>query len=168
MQTSAIQVRKARAADAERLAVIFAASWRLAYRGIIPHLHLERLVELRGPAWWTKSLDASGGGALALELAGEIGGYATVGRSRWPLSYKGEIYELYMAPEYQGVGLGEHLFEGARHLLDQHRLKGLLVWALTENEGACDFYRRRGGRPVARSHESYGSTKVPKLAFGWP
>jgi ribosomal protein S18 acetylase RimI-like enzyme len=104
---------------------------------------------------------------LVLELAGEIGGYVNFGRSRWSLPQEGEIYELYMAPAYQGVGLGEHLFEGARFALDTRKLSGLLVWALTDNDGACAFYRRRGGRPVAKAFERMSGQLVPKLAFAW-
>ena len=72
-----------------------------------------------------------------------------------------------MAPTHQGVGLGEHLFEGARHVLDAGRMSGLLVWALADNTGACDFYRRRGGRPVARTKERMGDRSLPKIGFGW-
>ena len=102
-----------------------------------------------------------------LELAGEIGGYVSYGKSRWPLSYQGEIYELYMAPTHQGVGLGEYLFEGARSALDVAGLSGLLVWALADNEAACDFYRRRGGRPVAKTKERMADRALPKIGFGW-
>ena len=70
-----------------------------------------------------------------------------IGSSRQRGPYQGEIYELYLDPIYQGLGLGEHLFEGCRHTLDMRKLNGLIVWALLDNTAACDFYWRRGGRP---------------------
>lgn len=166
MKTAEIIVRKALPADADALALVFAESWRLAYRGIVPHLHLERMILQRKAPYWLKVVER-GDRTLVLELAGQIGGYVSFGKSRWPLPYEGEIYELYMAPTHQGVGLGEHLFEGARHVLDSNRVSGLLVWALAENTGACDFYRRRGGRPVAKTKERMGDKALPKLGFGW-
>ena len=166
MRTVDIIVRKAKPSDADALAVLFRESWEQAYRGIIPHLHLQRMIQQRSAAWWTKTI-TRGDRTLVLELAGQLGGYVTFGRSRWPLPYEGEIYELYMAPTHQGVGLGEHLFEGARHALDNSRMSGLLVWALAENTGACEFYRRRGGRPVARTKEKMADRALLKLGFAW-
>ena len=166
MKTAEIIVRKAAPTDAAALSTLFRDSWQLAYRGLIPHAHLERMIRSRSDAYWTSSIKR-GERTLVLELAGIIGGYVTYGRSRWPLPYEGEIYELYMAPTHQGVGLGEHLFEGARFMLDNARLPGLLVWALSDNEAACEFYRRRGGRPVARTKERMGNRTLPKIGFGW-
>lgn len=166
MKTAAIIVRKAEASDAEALADVFRGSWQQAYQGMIPHLHLERMIRQREAPYWIAAIKR-GERFLVMELAGQIGGYVSFGKSRWPLAYAGEIYELYMAPSYQGVGLGEHLFEGARHVLDSARLSGLLVWALADNTGACEFYKRRGGRAVARTKERMGGKTFLKLGFGW-
>ena len=166
MKTSDQLVRKAKRADAAALADLFRDAWQLAYVGIIPHLHVRSMLQSRVPEWWVRAI-GNGENTLVMEVAGVVGGYVTFGRSRWPLPYQGEIYELYLAPSYQGVGLGEHLFEGARHALDMRQLSGLLVWALAQNEGAVAFYRRRGGKVVAKSSERYGSAQVPKLGFGW-
>ena len=77
------------------------------------------------------------------------------------------IYELYLDPVCQGVGFGEHLFEGCRHALDMRKLRGLIVWALLDNTPACDFYWRRGGRPVASTFTKIGGAKLEKVAFTW-
>ena len=75
--------------------------------------------------------------------------------------------ELYLDPIYQGLGLGEHLFEGCRHALDMKRLNGLIVWALLDNTAACDFYWRRGGRPIANAYTRIGGERLEKVAFTW-
>jgi hypothetical protein len=46
-------------------------------------------------------------------------------------------------------------------------MKSLVVWALADNEPAVDFYRALGGRPVARSSETFGTKTLDKLALGW-
>lgn len=105
---------------------------------------------------------------IVLEFEGKVAGYATFGTARTRCKAQGEIYELYLAPIYQGVGLGEHLFEGCRNQLDRAKIKGLLVWALADNTQATNFYWRRGGRPIASVHESFGGKKLEKIAFTWP
>ena len=80
---------------------------------------------------------------------------------------QGEIFEFYLDPIYQGLGLGEHLFEGCRHTLDMRKLSGLIVWALLENRAACDFYWRRGGRPITSAFTKIGGARLEKVAFTW-
>ncbi len=164
--SSSVRVRRARVADAKALAEVFRQSWVQAYRGIIPHTHLQNLIRRRGTAWW-RSATRSGDDILVLEAGGKIAGYATLGPCRRRGLQQGEIFEIYLTPKYQGLGFGEHLFEACRNRLDQRLLRGLLVWALAENTGAIDFYWRRGGRPVARTTERIGSTSLEKIGFAW-
>jgi GNAT superfamily N-acetyltransferase len=163
---SEIKVRKGIPGDAKGIADVFRNSWQHAYRGIIPHQHLENTIKRRAADWWTGAI-RSGDSVLVLEHAKTIAGYATVGVSRTRGPYQGEIYELYMTPSHQGLGFGEHLFEACRATLDQKRLRGLIVWALAENSMATDFYWHRGGRPVAQMIERIGGAKLEKVAFGW-
>lgn len=162
-----VSVRKAKPADGEALAGVFRESWEMTYRGIIPHLHLECMIRRRGADWWRSSI-RSGEGTLILEVAGKVAGYATFGSARTRGPYQGELYELYLLPLYQGLGLGERMFEAVRHGLDSRGLKGLVVWALLANTPACDFYWRRGGRPVASTIDRIGGKRLEKVAFSWP
>jgi ribosomal protein S18 acetylase RimI-like enzyme len=163
---SEIKIRKGKPADAKAVAEIFRLSWQQAYRGIIPHLHLEGMVKRRGADWWANVI-RSGDSLLVLQHEREVVGYATLGVARTRGPCQGEIYEIYLTPIYQGLGLGEHLFEACRHGLDEKRLKGLLVWALADNTLAMDFYWRRGGRPIAQTLERIGGAKLEKIAFAW-
>jgi GNAT superfamily N-acetyltransferase len=163
---SKVRVRGAKQGDAKVLARVFKDSWLLAYRGIIPHLHLDSMIRQRTADWWRDAVK-TGDSTLVLELGGNIAGYATLGSSRARGRYQGEIYELYLDPVYQGLGLGEHLFEGCRHVLDMRKLNGLIVWALLDNTAACDFYWRRGGRPVASTFQRIGGERLEKVAFAW-
>jgi GNAT superfamily N-acetyltransferase len=164
---STARIRVGRPADAADVAAVFRDSWQLAYTGILPEPYLSRLLAARDATWWGRALRSSEA-ILVLDVAGTLAGYATFGRARTACRFKGEIYELYLAPVYQGCGYGEHLFEACRAKLDQHKISGLLVWALAENTQAADFYHRRGGRPVGRQFELMGRQRVAKVAFGWP
>lgn len=161
-----VRVRRGKVADAKALADVFRDSWQTAYRGIIPHLHLETIIRRRSVDWW-RTMVRSGDTLLVLEFGGEVVGYATCGVARTRGSQQGEIYEIYISPSHQGLGLGEHLFEGCRNALDARRLRGLLVWALAENQPAIGFYWRRGGRPVAERCDAIGGAKLWKVAFAW-
>jgi GNAT superfamily N-acetyltransferase len=70
-------------------------------------------------------------------------------------------------PEVQGLGFGRRLFTAARRDLAQSGLKSLVVWALSENENAVEFYRALGGKAVARSSEKFGTRVLDKVAFAW-
>ena len=127
MKEALITIRGARAGDAAAIADVHDASWRDAYRGIIPGRELEKLVARRGPRWWQAAIER-GSRLLVLDFDDEIGGYASVGRNRVPsLPYRGEIFELYLAPHYQGLGFGKRLFAAARRDLADHDLASVIV-----------------------------------------
>jgi GNAT superfamily N-acetyltransferase len=167
METDVVQIRPARLKDATALAEVYAEAWRGAYRGVIPHLSLERMIARRGLSWWKVAL-AERRPLLVLDFDGAASGYATFGRCRSGRTpFQGEIFELYLRPVYQGLGLGEKLFERTRKRLFDLRLKGLVVWALSDNDGACAFYLHLGGKPVAEAAERFGEVSLRKVAFAW-
>jgi len=67
----------------------------------------------------------------------------------------------------EGLGFGRRLFNAARKDLVQSGLKSLVVWALSDNEPAVEFYRALGGRAVARSSERFGQKTLDKVAYAW-
>jgi ribosomal protein S18 acetylase RimI-like enzyme len=103
-----------------------------------------------------------------LVFGDKVAGYANYGRNRArSLQYDGEIYELYLRPEFQGLGFGRRLFTAARRDLMQSGLKSMVTWALYDNEPAMKFYPALGGRMVARSSERFGPKSLDKVAFAW-
>ena len=167
MSQALITIRRALPGDAEQIAAVHDGAWREAYRGLIPGRELERLIARRGPDWWRRAV-AQGSRLLVLSLHGTIGGYVSYGRNRAPsMDFDGEIFELYLAPEYQGMGFGARLFKVARHDLAANGLDSTLVWTLSDNDRAVAFYRRLGGEPVRRASELFGSEKLGRLAFGF-
>ena len=124
MTTLTIDVRPAEPADAVEIAEVHRAAWSQAYTGIIPFRSLRAMIERRGARWWGRAIRGSTS-ILVLDVGGTIAGYATLGLNRArALPQEGEIYELYLLPEYQGVGLGRRLFDEARRFLRLARLQG--------------------------------------------
>lgn len=165
-----IEIRWSTRDDAESLAVLHRDAWRNAYAGIIPGVALERMLAARGPSWWRR-MHGLGMRALVLDLSAQnprTAGYATLGRLRAAASAPmGEIYELYLRPEAQGIGLGRRLFAAARDELGRHGLVRLHVWALAENATACRFYRAMGGQPSTRACQRIGDRDLEKIGFRW-
>jgi ribosomal protein S18 acetylase RimI-like enzyme len=167
VRTLAIDIRPARTSDAAAIASVHDEAWRLAYRGIIPGRELERMVARRGPNWWNGVI-RRGGRLAVLTVAGTTAAYASYGRNRASaLAVGGEIYEIYVRPEYQGIGLGTRLFTVTRKELAARGLDGLAVWALSDNDIACGFYEALGGKPAARGTERFGDVTLEKIAFRW-
>jgi len=167
MGAGVVSFRRAVPAHAAAVADIHATAWRSTYQGLIPHLHLERLIAKRGPAWWRRQIEA-GTNITLLLFDGEPQGYASWGvtRGSWPWR-AGEIFELYVNPVYQGVGLGSKLFAAVRQELKREGLARLVVWALKDNENACAFYGGLGGVVMAAAQEHYGSVALTRVAFVW-
>ncbi|MEM8749854.1 MAG: GNAT family N-acetyltransferase [Pseudomonadota bacterium] len=167
MSILAIDIRRAVNGDSFGISAVHDASWRQAYSGIIPHKSLDTMVRRRDPKWWERAIRHSTR-IFVLESQGQIIGYTTLGANRVSaLKQEGEVYELYLLPEFQGVGLGKKLFLQARSELNRMGLSGCVVWALEDNEPACAFYENAGGRAVAEGCETFGDKQLNKLAFVW-
>lgn len=167
MTTLSIDIRKAEPRDAAAIAEVHHEAWRGAYAGIIPHKALNAMISRRGREWWANAI-LRAASVLVVEIGGVVAGYATMGRNRArELRQEGEIYELYLRPEYQGIGLGSRLFGAARQRLADRGLHGLVVWALEENVNALQFYAGAGGRDVAEGVEVFDQKALRKVAFVW-
>ena len=167
-KAACIDLRWSREDDASELSAVHAEAWRNAYSGVIPGAALSAMISRRGPRYWAAA-QAAGAPALLLAFDGRIGGYATLGPARRGRGRGGgEIYELYLRPEFQGLGFGTRLFGEARVRLVGAGLEGLSIWSLAENRGACGFYRAMGGVVAARNRERVGGAYLAKVCFVWP
>ncbi|MCF3936176.1 GNAT family N-acetyltransferase [Acuticoccus sp. M5D2P5] len=167
MSIAALAIRTAKPSDCHGLARVHDASWRFAYQGVLPGRELERMIARRGPDWWERAVRRRVP-ILVLESGDDIRGYITFGLSRIStLPFQTEIYELYIQPEYAGLGFGKRLFRSAQQRLVRRGHDSLVVWCLSENGPGCAFYERMGGRIVATSHEMFGDVAVGKVAFGF-
>lgn len=160
-----VSIRRAKPEDAPGLSRVFDQAWREAYQGIIPGVALERMLARRGPRWW-RSTVGRGRPLAVLDIGQGIAGYVSYGRCRdRSMPAEGEIDELYLAPEYQGLGFGRRLFRAAKNDLRDREMPKLVVWALADNERACGFYASLGGRAVARVDERIGGVPLSKVAY---
>lgn len=166
IERTGIDVRRAGASDAAALTAVCRDAWRQAYTGIIPTEQLDQMLARRDQDWWSSACLAKTR-PLVLTVANDVKGYATYGPSRSRRRPAGEIYELYLTPVCQGIGLGEYLFESCRDSLDRNGHRELRVWALAANSAAQQFYWSRGGRPAFRTRERFGRVVLDKICFAF-
>ncbi|AWS42943.1 GNAT family N-acetyltransferase [Streptosporangium sp. 'caverna'] len=135
--------------DVEAREYVRVATWKTAYRGIMPDDYLDALkVEPDAVAGMEEGL----AGALAEgrtpllvgEIGGRIAGFVNFGRCRDERIGGGEVFALYVLPEAQADGLGYALMTAAVERLraDGHEEIGL--WVAAGNAQARHFYERFG------------------------
>lgn len=146
--TSKIEVRPLRKTDdTAAVSEIYAASWRAAYRGLVPDAYLATLT---GARWLPKLQDLAQSGQQALLACceGQPIGICTFcaardeGRPGW-----GEVVSLYLLPGYWGKGAGAKLLRAAVAELHRQGYANLYLWVLQGNTRAEQFYRRNGFLP---------------------
>ncbi|MCD1632676.1 GNAT family N-acetyltransferase [Martelella mediterranea] len=167
MRILSSDVRPAEAADAEKIARVHWLAWQQVYAGILPHRALQDMISGRNIAWWKNAI-ASEETLLVLEVQGQPVGYASVGLNRVKaLPQEGEIYEIYLLPEYQGLGFGRVLFAEARRLLASLGCKGTICWCFEALDHAGIFFTALGGKPFAFAEEEHGGKVLGKVSYIW-
>ena len=155
MSTTLIEVRPAKAADAAAVASTHDEAWRSAYQGIIPGAELEKLINRRGPQWWDSAI-RKGSRVSVLVFGDKVAGYANYGRNRArSLHFEGEIYELYLRPEFQGLGFGRRLFTAAR--------RDLLQSGLEEHGDLGALRQRPGDGVLPRARRPHGGALLGEV-----
>jgi GNAT superfamily N-acetyltransferase len=105
---------------------------------------------------------------IVVEIGGKMAGYATIGRNRArELRQQGEIYELYLLPEYQGVGLGTRLFAAARARLRAWAQGSGCLGAGRQRQRTGFLFTGAGGVDIAEGVEVFDQVALRKVAFVW-
>lgn len=155
-----VTIRDAAPSDAAAIAAVHVASWREAYRGVVPDAYLDGLdVEVRAAEWRAAlgSLDRGQSVWLA-EEEGQVLGFASLGPSRDEDAERStlEIYDIYLEPHAWGRGVARELMRTV--LANVPDGAAVTLWALDANDRARHFYRRSGFVPdgVERMEEFGG------------
>jgi ribosomal protein S18 acetylase RimI-like enzyme len=143
-------VRPATVEDSAGIAATHVASWRSAYRGLLPDEMLDNLSVERRQARWSRDLaDPHPRTDTLVATTGHgIVGFATTGprRCERPAAEDGELYAIYLDPGHLGHGAGHRLHQHALARLRERRFATATLWVPTGNERAIRLYRRAGRR----------------------
>ncbi len=164
-----IEIRKANLHDAQGIAKVHVDSWRSTYRDLVPQDFLDKLDANKRADFWAKLIHhpALGDHVIVAETKGQVVGFSSGGRNRTEGSgYQGEIYAIYLASQFQGMGMGRKLFNRSVELLQSEGQTSLMVWVL-EGNPACGFYAAMGGLMVSEKWDQIGGKDLKELAYGW-
>ena len=131
--------------DIPLLSHILAASWRVAYRGMIPQDFLDSIEDERWVTPFTYRLTKGGMKADILYVQQAACGCVVYGPSQNKnYSGWGEICCLYLLPEYTRKGYGKQLLLFAMDQMKKENIHDFYLWALDENLSARKFYEKVG------------------------
>ena len=107
-----MKIRRATPEDATVLAKIHIDSQRSAYRGLVPDDHLSKLDYDHRAERFHQSLATNSEETYVTDQLGQITGFLTLGKCRdtdMSQETTGEIWGIYLAPEYWRQGIGRLL-----------------------------------------------------------
>ena len=133
-------------ADAEAIARLHVASWREAYRGIVPDSVLDTVDVDDRIARWRSYLAVEGMVTFLAEVAGAAAGFIRAGKPIEPIveGADGHIFALYVLRRHHRQGIGRGLLgRAARQWLAQGG-RALSGGVLTDNAPAVAFYQGVG------------------------
>jgi ribosomal protein S18 acetylase RimI-like enzyme len=166
---TAVVVRPASAADAEAIARVEVATWRTAYRGIVPDPVLDGLALAAETALWRERLrDQDVVRVSVAELdeppaSRRVVGYATEGPARGDdEAGLGEVWAIYVDPDAQGREVGRALLDAALRGLAARGCGQAILWVFEANAAARGFYEHLGWTPdgAAKALEIGGATPL--------
>jgi ribosomal protein S18 acetylase RimI-like enzyme len=163
-----ITIRPPRPAEAGAIARLDVETWRTTYAGLLSARYLVGLSGTRREfAWRMAIMREPRDVRVAIDAGGIILGFGSCGPSRSERHYPGEVFTLYVAPDFQNQRIGRRLLIALFRRLAASGLDAAVVWVLRDNP-ARFFYERLGGRMVSHKPIPVGGTAVEALAYGWP
>lgn len=167
--TAPVTLRRALPIDAPAIAGVHVETWRDTYAGVVPDRYLIGMNEADQTRFWQRRITGNPARQhlLVAECGGVLAGFVDCGPSRFAkLPFDGEIFALYVAGDWQGMGIGRSLVAGAFESLIGEKWPAALVWVLSANP-ARFFYEALGGRLVGERQESFAGALLDETAYGW-
>lgn len=164
-----VQTRRAREGDAKRIADIYVETWRTTYAGSVPDRVLIQMSVERQTVYWTRAINhGSEIICVAEDLNAGIVAVCSAGSNRIRGgTYTGEVYTLYVQPDFQNQGIGRRLLTHVFGELHAQGMDSALIWVLASNPSRF-FYEVMGGKRVSEREEAMWGTKLREIAYGWP
>lgn len=176
-----ITIRRGRRDDAAAIARVYVETWQSAYAGILPDAMLVQMSDVRQAAWWSRALsDPREARGIFVAVDEEMGvvGFGSCGPVRDPPEgldgpthreqpkRVGEVYTLYVEPDFQDQGLGRRLLDAMFRQLHANGCDTAVLWMLAENPTRF-FYEAMGGQFVGQRTDTMAGRDVDEVAYAW-
>ena len=142
-----MNIRRAQENDAPLLAKVHVDSWQAAYRGLVPDSSLQGFTYQWREEYFRQSLATNAEETYLVEVDEEVVGFLTLGAARDPdldVSRTGEIWGIYISPDYWRKGVGKRLVEEAERILKSRGYENAVLWVLEGNQQARWFCKAMG------------------------
>jgi GNAT superfamily N-acetyltransferase len=152
-----VRIRAATVADAPAVAAVRRASWFAAYSGLIDAAIIDRVTGPDDADRIKRQLRGRPQRTTIVACTDAIVGFATFGPERevnagWPAPETaagaagqiGELYALYVHPDWWSTGAGRALMERALGSLRRTGFAAVVLWVLEQNARARRFYEVAG------------------------
>lgn len=164
------QVRMAQDHDAPAIAAVHVASWRAAYRGMLPETFLDTLSLGEKEALALATIQKPESAAhrlLVLDRGGCILGFAAIGPAKGQVeSGTAEVFAIYLHPTAWAQGLGRVLMAKALEALQQDGFTQAVLWVLERNARARTFYEAGGWVPCGKPRTQWhGGIAMRELGY---
>lgn len=146
--TMAFKLRRARASDADEIADVYAASFRLLT--FLPMLHA-----IDGYRWFIANMILN---ECEVTVAEDESGIAAF------LARQGEeVRLLYTRPDRIGMGAGTQLVDAAKAT----GIGALELWCFQANQRARRFYEARGFHAIRFTDGAQNEERMPDIRYRW-
>lgn len=164
--------RAARRSDAPAIAALHTASWRAAYRGLLPDAFLDTEVEAEHVDLWHQRFKASDAAPVTVTVVaehdGSIVGFAHSIVDEDP-KHGTLLDNLHVHPDAKRLGIGRYLMaETAARLAAAGSQCGLYLWVLEQNARARSFYEALGGVATGHDLSPAGGGSASCVRYSWP
>ncbi len=141
-----VPIRPAEAQDAAQVAWLHHLGWTEGYRGLLPDDYLDSLSLPACRARWEATLSSPSVVTVLVAGAVEVLGFASYGPCCDPdAPAAGELWDLWVAGEARGRGIGKALLAAALDALAvDHHHQVAVTWVLAANSRGRAFYEREG------------------------
>ncbi len=162
-----MRYRVARADDAAAIASVYVETWRATYAGLVPDPVLSGMSESKQRRHWAAQI-ASSDTVMVADFPGcGVVGVGSCGLCRdWRFAGAGEIYTLYVSPDWQSQGHGRELLGAMLRAMRTAGFDAAILWVLERNPSRF-FYEAMGGSRVAVREERLWNTILPEVAYQW-
>ena len=142
------KVEYADISDAGILGEIHAASWKEAYQGIVPDVILKKISPEKRGKYFEKALSEGWEQDAIIYKDDEPAGMICIGKCRDTDRGEdyGEVWGIYLKPEYWNMGIGSELIKWGMEELKKQGYSKVSLWVLKDNHSARGFYEKIGFR----------------------
>lgn len=163
-----IHIRRAIKGDITGIAKVHADSWKTTYKGIFPDEILENITYEQREKQWKNIFQQEDNYQfrfVAETFDGTIIGFIDGGVERsGAYNCDGELYAIYILQTYQGMKIGQKLFQALLSECRINDMQSLLVWVVTNNPSK-KFYEKFN--PEKIDTKFLERVQVEETAYCW-